>query len=49
MQETKSAGLFSGVKEEWRGGGSELGSDLDLDSDPDPWKIFWIGMRIWKK
>ena len=26
------------MKEEERGGGSELGSDLD----PDPWKILWI-------
>ena len=32
------------MKEEWRGGGSEIGSDLDLD--PDPWKILWI--RIWQ-
>ena len=31
------------VKEEGRGGGSELGSDLD--SDPDPWKILWIRIR----
>ena len=30
------------VKEEGRGGGSELGSDLDLDLDPDPWTILWI-------
>ena len=29
------------VKEEGRGGGSELGSDLDLD----PWKILWIRIR----
>ena len=29
------------MKEEGRGGGSELGSDLD----PDPWKIFWIRIR----
>ena len=28
------------MKDEWRGGGSEIGSDLDLD--PDPWKILWI-------
>ena len=28
------------MKEEERGGGSELGSDLD--PDPDPWKILWI-------
>ena len=28
------------MKEERRGGGSELGSDLDLD--PDPRKILWI-------
>ena len=36
------------MKEEGRGGGSELGSDLDLDldPDPDPWKILWI--RIWQ-
>ena len=26
------------MKDEWRGGGSEIGSDLDLD----PWKILWI-------
>ena len=31
------------VKEEGRGGGSELGSDLDLD--PDLWKISWIRIR----
>ena len=31
------------VKEEGRGGGSELGSDLDLD--PDLWKILWIRIR----
>ena len=30
------------VKEERSGG--ELGSDLDLDSDP--WKILWIRIRI---
>ena len=34
------------VKDEGRGGGSELGSDLDLDPDPEPWKILWIGMGI---
>ena len=34
-------GERSSVKEEGRGGGSEL----DLDLDPDPWKILWI--RIW--
>ena len=33
------------VKEEGRGGGSELGSDLDLDPDPNPWKILWIRIR----
>ena len=35
------------VKEEGRGGGSELSSDLDLDPDPDldPWKILWIRIR----
>ena len=33
------------VKEEGRGGGSELGSDLVLDLDPDPWKILWIQTR----
>ena len=33
------------VKEERRGGESELGSDLDLDLDPDPWKILWIRIR----
>ena len=32
------------MKEEGRGGGSELGSDLDLD--PDPWKILWIQIRL---
>ena len=32
------------VKEKGRRGGSELGSDLDLD--PDKWKILWI--RIWQ-
>ena len=31
------------MKEEGRGGGSELGSDLDLD--PDPLKNFWIRIR----
>ena len=31
------------VKEEGRGGGSELGSKLDLD--PDPRKILWIRIR----
>ena len=31
------------VKEEGRGGGSELVSDLDLD--PDPWEILWIRIR----
>ena len=31
------------VKEEERGGGSELGSDLDLDSVP--WKTLWIRFR----
>ena len=31
------------MKEEGRGGGSELGSDLD--PDPDPWKILWIRIR----
>ena len=29
------------MKEEGRGGGSKLGSDLDLD----PWKILWIRIR----
>ena len=33
------------MKEEGRGGGSELGSDLDLDPDPDPWKILWIRIQ----
>ena len=35
------------MKEEGRGGGSELGSDLNLDSDPAPapWKILWIRIR----
>ena len=40
------------VREEGRGGGtqlgSELGSDQDLDPDPDPWKILWIRIRIWQ-
>ena len=31
------------MKEEERGGGSELGSDLDLD--PVPWKTLWIRFR----
>ena len=31
------------MKKEGRGGGSELGSDLDLD--PDPWKILRIRIR----
>ena len=31
------------MKDEGRGGGSELGSDLD--PDPDPWKILWIRIR----
>ena len=30
------------MKEEGRG---ELGSDLDLDLDSDPWKILWIRIR----
>ena len=36
------------MKEEGRGGGSELGSDLNLDSDPAPapWKILWIRIRL---
>ena len=34
------------MKEERRGGGSELGSDLDLVLDPDPWKILLIRIRI---
>ena len=33
------------MKEEWRGGRSELCSDLDLDPDPDPWKILWIRIQ----
>ena len=32
------------MKEEERGGGS----DLDLDPDPDPWKIFGSGFRSGK-
>ena len=36
-------GEIFNVKEEGRGGGSELGSDLDLD--PDPWRILWIRLR----
>ena len=31
------------MKAEGRGGGSELGSDLDLDPDPDAWKIQYYG------
>ena len=31
------------MKEE--GNGGELGSDLDLERDPDPWKILWIRIR----
>ena len=31
------------VKEE--GSGRELGSDLDLYPDPDPWKILWIRIQ----
>ena len=30
------SGEDGGMREEGRGGGSELGSDLNLDSDPDP-------------
>ena len=30
------------MKEEGRGGGSQLGSDLDLDLVLDPWKILLI-------
>ena len=30
---------------EGKGGGSELGSDLDLDPVPDPWKIFRIRIQ----
>ena len=35
------------MKEEGRGGGSELGSDMDMkiNPDPDPWKISWIRIR----
>ena len=40
----KRGGRLS-VKEEGRGGGSELSSDLDLDPDQDPWKILWIRIR----
>ena len=32
------------MKEEGRGGRSELGSHLDLDQDP--WKILWIRFRL---
>ena len=32
------------MKEEVRGGESELGFDLDMD--PDPWNILWIRIRI---
>ena len=31
------------VKED--GSGGELGSYMDLDPDPDPWKILWIRIR----
>ena len=34
------------VNEEGRGGGSELGSDLDLDPGPDLWKILRIPIRL---
>ena len=33
------------MREEGRGGGSELGSDQDLDPDSEPWKILWIQTR----
>ena len=34
------------MKEEGSVGG--LGSDLDLDPNPDPWKILWIRMQhLW--
>ena len=33
----REEGERSSMKEEGRDGGSELGSDMDLD--PDPWKI----------
>ena len=33
------------MKEEGRGGGTELGSDHDLDLNPDPWKILWVRIR----
>ena len=33
------------MKEEGRSGGTELGSDLDLNPDQDPWKMLWF--RIW--
>ena len=36
------------MKEEGRGGGSELGSDLDMDPDPNPWTILLIRIRIWQ-
>ena len=34
------------VKEEERGGRSDLGSDLDLDPEPYPWKIWWTRIRL---
>ena len=41
--ESNSVGERLSMKEERRGGGSELRSDLDLD--PDPWKILWIRIQ----
>ena len=34
------------MNEEWRGGGSGLVSDLDLEPDMDTGKILWIQIRI---
>ena len=34
------------MREEKRGGGSELGSDLDLDTDPDPMKKYGSGKML---
>ena len=39
----REEGERSSMKEEGRDGGSELGSDMDLD--PDPWKILWVWIR----
>ena len=38
MDDSRMRGERLSVKEKWRGGGSEVGSDLD----PDQLKMFWI-------